>query len=88
MADGTQVTDLVQTGAKHTFHLGWVALTSTDRNTVQTAFDAMKSSSVSFTDLDNTAYTVVLDGMAELDIEHIQTPNGLRYNCELKLREA
>jgi len=88
-ADGTQSTDLVQSGVKRTFVLKWEMLSSTEKADLITAFTAIKSSSGSFTAPDSSVYTVTRDGDAELDFEYVRSAGGaFGYNCSLALREV
>ena len=89
MADGTQVTDLVQTGAKVLVKLKWSTLTATELSTLLTAVAAVKATSGAYTDLDGVAYTVTLDGMGEVaQTSRLVAGGVVRYATEIKLREA
>lgn len=89
MADGTQITDLVQASAKNTIKLKWSTLTAAELATLLTAWAAVKASSGSYTDVDGVVYTVTLDGLGELPTTSRLVAGGLvRYATELKLREV
>lgn len=89
MADGSQVTDLVNSNAKRRFHIEWASLTAGERTTLETAYAAVKNTTGSFKTPDNNTYTVTLDGDAELEFEYILLPDGsFRYTASLDLRES
>ncbi|MGB5050738.1 MAG: hypothetical protein WBO46_17475 [Caldilineaceae bacterium] len=89
MADGTQVTDLVNSSAKRLFHVEWNALTAAERTTLETAYAAVKDTTGSFKTPDNNTYTVTIDGDAALEFNYILLPSGsFRYATALKLRES
>lgn len=89
LADATQHTDLVQAAAKRRFRLEWVALTTTEKGTLQTAFDGMVTGgSATYEDMDSASYTVTADGEAELVFKAVKTAGGKRWAVTLELREA
>lgn len=89
MADGSIVTDLVNTSAKATWEMSWPALNNTQAGALQTAFAAIKDTSGSYTDIDGSAYTVTLDeGFDTLDFEYVRAAAGDRWRAALKLRQV
>lgn len=91
MADGTLSTDLVNANPKHTWELGWEALTDAQRTTLQNAFGAIKDAAGSYTDIDGTAYTVTLDeGAPELEFEAVKIAGSgnVRWRTTLRLRQV
>ncbi len=89
LADGTQHTDLVQASAKRLFRLEWVALTTTQKGTLQTAFDAMLAAgTATYEDLDAVSYTVTADGQASIEFRAVKASGGKRWAASLALREA
>lgn len=91
MADGTLSTDLVNTAAKHVFELSWAMMTDAQLTTLRTAFDAIKDTSGSYTDVDGTVYSVTLDENGlELDTEMVKIAGAgnYRWRTSLKLRQV
>ncbi len=91
MADGTLVTDLVNTSAKRVFELTWNALTDAQKSSLETAHAAIKDTSGSYTDISGTSYTVTLDeGSGELKFEakHVGTGAAVRWGVTLTLRQV
>ena len=89
MADGSMVIDLVNTSAKLAWELAWPALNDTDMGKVQTAFDALKDTSGAYTDIDGSAYTVMLDeGFDTLEREHVRAKGGNRWRTSIRLRQV
>lgn len=89
LANGTQATDLVQANAKKLFYLEWNALTGAQKTTLETAFAAIKNTSGSFTDPDNSTFTVTRDGDTEMSFRYIRVAGGgFRYSASLRLREV
>lgn len=89
LADGTQHTDLVQASAKRTFRLEWTALSSTEKGTLQSAFDAMVTAgTATYLDLDAASYTVSADGQAEIEFRAVKAAGGKRWAATLNLREV
>jgi hypothetical protein len=89
LANGTQATDLVHSGAKKLFYLEWGTLTGAQKTTLETAFAAIKNTSASFTDPDNASFTVTRDGDTELSFRYIRVAGGgFRYATSLRLREV
>lgn len=58
LADGTLQTDLVSDSAKRTFVLAWKNITTAQRNTINTAFNAIRKASGTFTAPDGQTATV------------------------------
>ena len=92
MASGALVTDLVSTTAKHRWELGWALLTDAQYTTLRTAYDAIKDTSGSYTDVDGVVYTVTLDENFDgLEIEAVKIggAGNVRWRVPaLKLREV
>ena len=92
MASGALVIDLLSTTAKHRWELGWGLLTDAQYTTLRTAFDALKDTSGSYTDIDGTVYTVTLDqDFDELESEAVKVAGtgNVRWRVPaLKLREV
>ena len=65
LADGSLRRQLVQSGNKRRFVLGWTRLTGTQKTTLETALNSAASASRSFTAPTGSAYTVVLDQGAD-----------------------
>ena len=88
-ADGSQSTDLVQSGAKRTFVLKWHMISASEKADIITAFTAVKDASGAFTAPDGNAYTVTRDGDADLEFEFVRSAGGVfGYDSSLKLREV
>jgi hypothetical protein len=89
MADGSLLTDLVSTSPKCRFELSWNVLTDAQRSTLQTAVDAIKDTTGSYTDIDGTVYSVTLDeNFLELEFEAVKKPGGPLWRATLKLRQV
>jgi len=89
MADGSMVTDLVNTSAKMVWELSWPALTDAQFINLRDAFDALKDTSGSFTDTDGTVYTVTLDeGFDTLEREFVRAKAGNRWRTSIRLRQV
>jgi len=59
LADGTVQTDLVTDTAKRTFTLSWKNITTAQRDTINTAFNAIRKASGAFTAPDGQTATVI-----------------------------
>ena len=91
MADGTLVTDLVNTSAKRVFELSWNALTDAQKSSLETAHAAIKDTSGSYTDISGTSYTVTLDeggGDLEFEAKHVGNGAAVRWGVTLTLRQV
>ena len=90
MADGSQTTDLVESGIKKVFTLVWnLNVTASTKADIITAFTAIKDTSGSFTSPDSTVYTVTREGDAEIDFEYELVGGGaFRFSGSLSLREV
>ena len=89
-ANGQVGVDLISATPKHAFYLEWRMLSSTDADTVQTAFDLTALASQTFTDGLGDSYTVGLDpAQAEMQIEWVPyLSNTPRANVSISLREV
>lgn len=88
MADGRLHFDLVDDDAKRGWKLSWVGLDDSERTAVETAFDALRSSSVAFVDIAGDSYTVTAEGADELTWAYRLTAAGARYSASMTLREV
>lgn len=88
MANGTQVTDLVNTAAKRRWTLGWKAITGTELASILTGVASIKDASGNYTDLNGTSYTATLDGTLDLTATSVTAAGGIRHDVSLALREA
>lgn len=94
MADGSVVVDLVQASGKRRFRLFWPSLTNTQKESIITAFSAIKDTSGSFTAPTGTVYTVTRDPEApDLQFDAFGVADGsgshnLRYRCTMYLVEV
>ena len=92
MADGTIVWDLVNTSVKREFTIKWVGLTSTDKTTVETAFEAIKISytASNFTAPTGSTYSVTRHPSQDtLRWDSVITAGAtLRFGTTIKLREV
>ena len=92
MANGSVVTDLVVSPAKRNFRMTWRTISNTDKATRLTAWATIDDSSATFRPPTyaqlSTDYTVTRDpAQPELSIEAVPTPNALRWNIEMALRQ-
>ncbi len=91
MADGSAVFDWITTGRKHVWSLKWTALTSTQMETLRTAYNTVAgSASTKWEPTDGGAYYVTLDpkNMA-FKCNLVPVANGgIRYDVEFNLREV
>jgi hypothetical protein len=89
MADGSLTIDLVNTSAKAIFELSWPALTDAQATTLQAAFDAIKDTSGSYTDISGSVYTVTLaQDYDALEFTHVRARGGNRWAASIKLRQV
>ena len=89
MADGSQVTDLVDANAHRTFVLSWRGLTSAQKDTVETALATVKNTTQSYTHIDGDSYTVSADGAATIKWTIYMVGGGaLRYDGSVALRST
>jgi hypothetical protein len=58
MADGSIVHDLVDATVRHRFRLRWEYLSSTEKGTIQTQWDALKNATATYLSIENVSYTV------------------------------
>lgn len=88
MADGSIVIDLVNTTALHKFSLRWEYLDETELGTLQTAWDAMKNTNVTYVSVRNTSHSVTQPDGATLKVDIINVAGGvLNYNVDMELIE-
>lgn len=88
MADGSIVIDLVDTTARHKFSLRWEYVDETELGNIQTAWDAIKNTTGSYTSIRNTSHTVTQPEGATLKVEIINVAAGvLNYNVDMELIE-
>ena len=91
MADGSTITDLVNANAKRVFTLRWDAMTATEKDTLITAFAAIKTASGTFLSPENVSYTVTRHpDQHTLDFGVSTSAGGTewRYSATLRLREV
>ena len=88
MADGSAAFDVVNTNAKKLYTLTWKAVTDTNKGTIETAFDAMKTASVAFTPPSGAGATTVTRTDKDLAFDVIRAAPGLRWNVTMELREV
>lgn len=86
MADGSIVIDLVDTTVRYRFSLKWSLLTSTEKGTIQTQWDAIKNTTATYVSIENTSHTVTQPDGATLDVTPRVTAAGeIAYDvaCDL-----
>ena len=88
MADGSAAFDVVNTNAKKTYTLTWRAISDADRGTIQTAWDALKTASVSFTPPTGDGAVTVTRTETGPTFEVVKAASGLRWNATLELRQV
>ena len=90
LADGTLQFDLVNDGAKRRFELTWTAITTTQRDSINTAYNNIRKSSGNFTGPDGATATVVRDPTQDrLLWEAVKAAGAtLRWSGTLVLLEA
>lgn len=93
MVSGAIGTDLVSTSQKRRFELYWVGLTETQVTHASTgvlkAWDAVRSSSASFTSPRGGSHTVTRDiGALDVEVNWYSSASGLRADVRMKLREV
>lgn len=76
MADGSIVIDLVDTTVRYRFSLKWELLTSTEKGTIQTQWDAIKNTTATYVSIENTSHTVTQPDGAELAVTPRVTAQG------------
>lgn len=88
MADGSIVHDLVDTTVRYVFHIKWTLLTSTEKSTIQTAWDAIKNATATYVSIENSSHTVTQPDGARLSVTPIVTSAGeILFDVELDLIE-
>ena len=88
MADGSAAFEVVNTNVKRTYTLTWRAISDTDRSTIRTAWDALKTASVSFTPPTGDGAVTVTRTETGPTFEVVKAAAGLRWNVTMELREA
>lgn len=88
MADGSIVHDLVDTTVRYRFRLRWEYLTSTEKGTIQTQWDAIKNTTATYVSIENTSHTVTQPDGATLDVDPVVTAQGeIAFNVSIELVE-
>lgn len=88
MADGSIVIDLVDTTVRYRFSLGWDLLTSSEKGTVQTQWDALKNTTATYVSIENTSHTVTQPDGATLKVKPRVTAQGeIAFDVECELIE-
>lgn len=94
MADGSVVFDWVTTSRKREWTLRWQNITSTDLETLRTAYNTVAgatSSGIKFEPVSGgTSYQVTLNpSNVELEVQEVKTAGKtIRYNVTMYLREV
>ena len=91
MADGSVVFQWVAASIKHAFNLTWTNITSTDLNTLQSAYATVAAgTSTSYKDVNGSTYNVTLDpDSPEMKITYAKAAGGtLRYTVTWQLRQV
>ena len=88
MADGSIVKDLVDTTVRYRFRLSWKLITSSQKSTIQTQWDAIKNTTATYVSIENTSHTVTQPDGAELEVEPVVTAGGdIKFNVSMELVE-
>ena len=88
MADGSIVIDLVDTAVRYMFHLKWINLTSTEKGTIQTQWDAIKNTTATYVSIENTSHTVTQPDGASLKVKPLVSAAGeIIFDVECDLVE-
>lgn len=88
MADGSIVIDLVDTTVRYRFKLRWELITSTEKGTIQTQWDAIKNTTATYVSIENTSHTVTQPDGATLDVTPRVTAAGeIAFDVALELVE-
>lgn len=90
LADGSIQFDLVNDNAKLRIELTWTAITTAQRNTINTAYNGLRKASAAFVGPDGTSVTVVRDpGQQQLLWEAVKAAGAtIRWSGTLVLLEA
>lgn len=89
MASGATYFDVVQSTAKRQFVIGWVALTSSERSALETAWASLKTASGTLVDYDSTNYTVTRDPtLPDLRFDAIRAGGAVRWGVTVQLVEV
>lgn len=90
--NGAVKLSVVNSANRLRFTLSWQMLTSAaDRDALLTAWDALRSTSVTFTDVMGDTYTVTRDpGAAELELDYtpIRSPWDYAFDAEMTLLQV
>lgn len=89
MADGSIVHDLVDATVRHRFRLRWEYLSSTEKGTIQTAWDSLKNATATYTSIENATHTVTQPEVgAGLEVTPEVTAGGeILFHVTLELLE-
>jgi hypothetical protein len=88
LANGTVRRDLVRTAAARKYALAWVALTTTQKGTLETAWAAAVAGEVSFESPDGDNVSVTAPPDARLSFEAYQSQNSLLWKSAIELWEV
>lgn len=88
MADGSIVKDLVDATVRYRFTLRWVLLTSTEKGTIQTQWDAIKNTTATYVSIENTSHTVTQPDGATLKVKpRVVAGAEIAFDVEMELVE-
>lgn len=88
MADGSIVHDLVDTTVRHRFRLRWEYLTQTEKNSIATAYEAIKNTTGTYLSVENVSYTVTRPDGGEMDVTVEVVAGGeLAFHVAIELLE-
>lgn len=88
MADGTEVTDLVNASAKRLWTLDWANVTASQRSQIETAYGEAVAGAVTFRDENDSAHTVQVSGLEPMRWTVMYSPSGYRFSSQMTLREV
>lgn len=88
LANGTVRRDLVRATAARKYALAWVALSTTDKGTLETAWAAAVAGEVSFASPDGDSVTVTAPPDARLSFEAYQSQGVLLWKTAIELWEV
>mgnify|MGYP007112975500 FL=1 len=88
MADGLVYFAVVNTNVKRQYTLTWKVVSDASKVLIETAYDALKVTSLSFTPPTGASAATVTRTDKEIEFTVVKAAAGLRWNAVMELREV